>query len=307
MFSPEIVGSEEFKTMPMSSQALYFHLGMEADDDGFVQPKLVMRAIGFADDDLKVLLAKRFLLTFDNGVVVIKHWLIHNMIRTDRYKPTRYYEEKKTLYTKENKAYTDKPPVGLQSGNQMAPQVRLGKDRLGNIGETKKVSPKVSFEIFMSERGFEAGEVYDSDGTPFAVWKSGTKTLSASQTKKMDIEWKRETGQVAPKSPLPDVYTPIVDIWNGYPTWGALKRTGEPRNPSVKKLLLIASRLTHETKAQINKHLRHYASEDFSLAIKNYAQEICNRIPDEKGYHLHRMSLYDFLLQKNGFIKFVNR
>lgn len=127
MFSPEIVGGEEFKTMPMSSQALYFHLGMDADDDGFVQPKLIMRAIGFTDDDLKVLLAKRFLLEFGNGVVVIKHWLIHNMIRADRYKPTRYLEEKKTLFIKENKAYTENKPLGLQSGNQMAPQVRLGK------------------------------------------------------------------------------------------------------------------------------------------------------------------------------------
>lgn len=130
MFSPEIVGSEEFKTMPMSSQALYFHLGMDADDDGFIQPKLLMRAIGFTDDDLKVLLAKRFLLEFGNGVVVIKHWLIHNMIRSDRYKPTRYLEEKNSLFIKENKAYTDKKPLGLHSGNQMAPQVRLGKDRL---------------------------------------------------------------------------------------------------------------------------------------------------------------------------------
>ncbi len=136
MFSAEIVGSEEFKTMPMSSQALYFHLGMYADDDGFVQPKLIMRAIGFTDDDLKVLLAKRFLLEFGNGVVVIKHWLIHNMIRADRYKPTRYLDEKKTLFIKENKAYTDKKPFGLHSGNQMAPQVRLGKVRLGKNKNT---------------------------------------------------------------------------------------------------------------------------------------------------------------------------
>lgn len=140
MFSPEIVGSEEFKTMPMSSQALYFHLGMDADDDGFIQPKLLMRAIGFTDDDLKVLLAKRFLLEFGNGVVVIKHWLIHNMIRTDRYKPTRYIEEKKLLFIKDNKAYTDRKPIGLHSGNQMAPQVRLGKDRLlSDSGESEDI------------------------------------------------------------------------------------------------------------------------------------------------------------------------
>lgn len=127
MFSPEIVCSEEFLTMPISSQALYFHLGMRADDDGFVQPTMVMKLAGSTNDDLKVLLSKRFLLPFESGVVVIKHWLIHNMIRADRYKPTRFLEEKNSLFIKENKAYTDKPPIGLHSGNQPTSQVRLGK------------------------------------------------------------------------------------------------------------------------------------------------------------------------------------
>lgn len=127
MFSPDIVSSEEFVTMPISSQALYFHLGMVADDDGFVQPKLIMRTLGANDDDLKVLLAKRFLLQFDSGVVVVKHWLIHNMIRLDRYKPTRFQDEKKTLQIKDNRAYTD---VWQPTGNQLATQVRLGKDSI---------------------------------------------------------------------------------------------------------------------------------------------------------------------------------
>jgi hypothetical protein len=126
MFSPHIVGSEEFLSMPASSQLLYFHLGMEADDDGFVQPQRTMRVIGSTGDDLKVLLAKRFLLTFESGVVVIKHWLIHNLIQKDRYHPTRFEEEKKRLYIKENKAYTDNP----DSVNKMLPEVRLSKDRL---------------------------------------------------------------------------------------------------------------------------------------------------------------------------------
>jgi hypothetical protein len=130
MFSPDIVESEEFLTMPISSQALYFHLGMGADDDGFIQPKMIMKMLGANDDDLKVLLAKRFILAFESGVVVIKHWLIHNMIRVDRYKTTRFQDEKKTLKIKENKAYTE---LGCQNDNQMAPQVRLGKVRLGKV------------------------------------------------------------------------------------------------------------------------------------------------------------------------------
>lgn len=129
MFSPDIVESDAFLDMPVSSQALYFHLGMYADDDGFVNPKKIMRLIGVSEDDLKVLLSKRFLLTFETGVVVVKHWLIHNLIRKDRYKETKYIEEKATLKIKENGSYTELLLKWQPNGNQMAPQVRLGKDR----------------------------------------------------------------------------------------------------------------------------------------------------------------------------------
>lgn len=135
MFSPEIVCSEEFLDMPPTSRDLYFQLGMRADDDGFIQPNNVMRMLGITKDDLKILLSKRFLLPFQSGVVVVKHWLIHNMIRADRYKPTRFVDEKKSLFIKDNKAYTDNPDNGIPlmatkwqpNGNLSAPQVRLGK------------------------------------------------------------------------------------------------------------------------------------------------------------------------------------
>ena len=123
MFSPQIVESEEFLTMPVSSQALYFHLGMNADDDGFIQPKIIMRTTGANDDDLKVLLSKRFLLAFEGGVVVIKHWLIHNLIQKDRYHSTRFIDQKKLLLIKENKAYTE---IG-NPVNKMLTEVRLSK------------------------------------------------------------------------------------------------------------------------------------------------------------------------------------
>lgn len=137
MFSPDIVESDAFLDMPVSSQALYFHLGMYADDDGFVNPKKIMRLIGVADDDLKVLLSKRFLLPFETGVVVIKHWLIHNLIRKDRYKETQYLEERAKLKLKENSAYTELTTIGQPNDNQMAPQVRLGKDSIGKDSKEK--------------------------------------------------------------------------------------------------------------------------------------------------------------------------
>ena len=107
MFSQQITESDSFLDMPLSAQALYFHLGMSADDDGFVNnPKRVQRVIGANEDDLKLLIAKKFVMTFESGVVVIKHWKINNYIAKDRYTPTVYEEEKALLQEKPNRAYT---------------------------------------------------------------------------------------------------------------------------------------------------------------------------------------------------------
>ena len=98
MFAKTIIDSDAFLEMPMSAQALYFHLGMRADDDGFINnPKKIQRMVGASEDDLKLLMAKNFIIPFESGVVVIKHWKIHNYIQADRYKPTVYQEEKAFL------------------------------------------------------------------------------------------------------------------------------------------------------------------------------------------------------------------
>jgi hypothetical protein len=108
MFAKQIIDSDAFLDMPLSAQALYFHLSMRADDDGFLNnPKKIQRMVGASDDDCKLLLMKRFIIAFDSGVVVIKHWKIHNYIQKDRYKPTIYQEEKSLLTEKDNKVYTD--------------------------------------------------------------------------------------------------------------------------------------------------------------------------------------------------------
>ena len=107
MFSKTIIDSDAFLDMPLSTQALYFHLSMRADDEGFVNnPKKIQRMIGASDDDLKVLIGKNFIIPFDSGVVVIKHWRIHNWIRGDRLVPTNYKEERACLRVKENGSYT---------------------------------------------------------------------------------------------------------------------------------------------------------------------------------------------------------
>lgn len=110
MFSKSIIDSDEFLDMPLSAQALYFHLSMRADDDGFINgPARIQRTIGCSPDDFKLLLVKRFLIQFETGVVVIKHWRIHNYIAKDRYHETMYIEEKERLFVDANKAYSLEP------------------------------------------------------------------------------------------------------------------------------------------------------------------------------------------------------
>ena len=118
MFSLKIVDTDAFMEMPISSQLLYFHLAMRADDEGFVaNPKRIQKTLGSGDDDYKVLVAKKFVLEFNSGVCVIKHWLIHNAIRTNRFNPTTYQRELAELRIKDNKAYT-KGEDGIPVVNQ---------------------------------------------------------------------------------------------------------------------------------------------------------------------------------------------
>ena len=140
MFTLKIVDSDAFLDMPMSAQALYFHLNMRADDDGFVNnPKKISRMIGASDDDLKILLAKRFVLGFESGVIVIKHWRMHNLLRKDRYNPTQYQEEFARLQLKDNGSYTELATTWQPLGNQVATQDSIGKDSIGkvSIGKSK--------------------------------------------------------------------------------------------------------------------------------------------------------------------------
>lgn len=140
MFSLQIVDTDAFLEMPVSSQLLYFHLVMRADDEGFVgSPRRIMKTIGVQDDDLKVLIAKRFVLTFESGIVVIKHWLIHNTIRMDRFKKTTYQDERKTLTLKENNSYTT-------NGNQTATSGmrKLSKDKLIEVNISKDKLSKLA-------------------------------------------------------------------------------------------------------------------------------------------------------------------
>jgi len=127
MFAKTIIDSDAFIDMPISARLLYYDLAMRADDDGFVNaPKKIMRFVGASMDDMNVLIARQFLIPFESGVVVVRHWLIHNYIRKDRYNPTVFKEEKTLLCQDENGAYNERSTVGQ-------PMVDTGKDRLGKV------------------------------------------------------------------------------------------------------------------------------------------------------------------------------
>ena len=146
MFTGKITESDAFLDMPLTSQCLYFHLCMYADDEGFVKnPKRIQRMIGASDDDMRVLIAKNFLLAYESGVIVIKHWKMHNAIRRDRMHDTEYVEEKSMLYVKENGAYTLDPNKGQplltvkcpsndgQMSGKCHTEIRLDKNRLDKV------------------------------------------------------------------------------------------------------------------------------------------------------------------------------
>lgn len=155
MFAKTIIDSDLFLDMPMSTQLLYFHLAMRADDDGFINnPKKIQRMIGCSDDDIRILISKQFIIPFDNGIVVIKHWRIHNYIRKDTYNETRYTEQKKALTIDENKIYqlnessiecipfVDKSSTERgQSVDESSTQDRLGKVRLGKVNNIMSGKP----------------------------------------------------------------------------------------------------------------------------------------------------------------------
>ena len=135
MFAKSIVLSDAFLDMPLSARCLYFTLGMLADDDGFVgNPKSIIRQCGASQDDMKILLAKRYVLSFESGVIVIKHWKMNNYLQNDRHKKTTYLEELGTLVTDERGAYTEanKPCIqNVYTGKDSIGKVSIDKDRLG--------------------------------------------------------------------------------------------------------------------------------------------------------------------------------
>lgn len=160
MFAKSVIDSDLFLDMPPTTQMLYFHLAMRADDDGFINnPRRIQRMIGASDDDMRILIAKQFILTFENGVIVIRHWKLHNYIRKDMYHPTEYQAERQMLSLKNNKSpYELNADAGSQDSSRTCngyvtdssrtcnENVSIGKDRKGKDRKGKDRIGKVRLD-----------------------------------------------------------------------------------------------------------------------------------------------------------------
>ena len=201
MFTKKITESDAFLDMPLSSQCLYFHLNMSADDDGFVNnPKRILRTIGASEDDLKLLIAKAFVLVFESGVIVIKHWRMHNTLQNDRYHPTDYQEEFSLLGIKDNKSYTWK-----QNGNILETEHNVTKPNetkqrfvpptLEEVTEyclerKNNVDPKKFYEYY------SVANWKDAKGNPVKNWKQKMianwekdKPKEVEKPKRYEVPW----------------------------------------------------------------------------------------------------------------------
>lgn len=145
MISKKVIQTDVFMDMPLSAQALYFHLNLEADDDGFItNVKTVKRMVGASEDDLNLLVVKHFLIVFEAGILVIKHWKIHNTIKRDRYNETICLNEKRHLIVSESKEYMYSEKKCIQNGSILDTQVRL---ELEEVSKVKKRIDKISIEL----------------------------------------------------------------------------------------------------------------------------------------------------------------
>lgn len=138
MFSKRVIDTDEFLDMPATAQMLYFHLAMNADDDGFVgKPKTIMRMCRASEDDLTVLKGKQFVISFDTGVIVIRHWRIHNYLRKDTYHPTIYEQEKSMLCLDKSDAYS------LDSDDAVTSPLRIRDESVTNPSQVRDESVDV--------------------------------------------------------------------------------------------------------------------------------------------------------------------
>lgn len=183
MFNLKIVDTDEFLDMPPTTQNLYFHLCMRADDDGFVSnPKKIIKIANAASDDIKVLIGKRFVIPFNSGICVIKHWKIHNLIQKDRYIETEYKQEKELLIEKDKKYELN----GIQNVSILDTQVRLGKIRLDKVSKDMSANADNSLSSPLKKTAHEGiTELFDFYNAEFKKFSGKMPIFNWGQCEKL--------------------------------------------------------------------------------------------------------------------------
>ena len=204
MFAKSVIDSDEFLELPARCQLLYFHLGMRADDDGFVnKARAILRLTGCTEADMKTLIAAQYLISFPSGVVVIRHWKINNYLRNERYRPTVYTEEKAVLSETEYGAYV----LGIPPVHQRDTQDRIGKDRLDKVSSGKDRSEQQS-----------AGDCFVPEAGAMARPPTATEVMIYVKQKKYHIDPERfvsfynKNGWMEQGKPMTD-WKKAVDLW----------------------------------------------------------------------------------------------
>ncbi|WP_248624727.1 DnaD domain protein [Enterococcus cecorum] len=199
MINKRIIVSDTFLDMPLSAQALYFHLNAIADDDGFIEnPNSFKRMIGASNDDLKILIAKQYILPFESGVVVVKHWLIHNYIRRDRYNETMHVEEKKKLQINEDKTYSyyEGIPLVNQPTTNGIPMVDTGKDRTGKDRTGKDNNHNTKQDENILEGSPQDEQATSSLSSLFEFWESNGFGMLAPKTRQDIAYWVKDFQEI---------------------------------------------------------------------------------------------------------------
>lgn len=207
MFALSVIDSDEFLDLPLSAQALYFHLSMRADDDGFINNhKRIKRTIGCSDKDLHSLINSKFIIPFDSGVIVIRHWKMHNYIQKDRYKETVYSNEKALLTTTESNVYSLADTECIQNVSNLDTEcVQNGytdKIRLDKNSKDKNIYAQIDkqFDAFWSaypkKKGKQSAEkAFKKIAPDETLCKI---MLNALEEQKQSAEWQKDSGQFIP-------------------------------------------------------------------------------------------------------------
>lgn len=222
MFASSVVESDAFIDMPLTAQALYFHLGMAGDDDGVVDaPKRIMRSIGCSEDDMRILAAKGFVIPFESGVVVLRHWRVCNYLRNDRYKPSMHQCELSALSLDEGNAYvpvsgenallnsldTVGIPAVYQRDTQLTELTELTERNRTNEGGGFSPPSVEDVSAYADENGLALNadrfiDYYESNGwrvgsNPMRDWKAAARNWARRDEQRTDRGWAAYDGEYA--------------------------------------------------------------------------------------------------------------